>query len=140
MEFLLYLSPDGRELLHNIVSAKFNVYENIEYCQTKPIYGYVSYPSKKFVICTNNIRNKSSDIRYDVTKTLTHESVHAIHICRNQNAINISNKFQLSEEKYYRLQRSLNMANTISYQKEYEAYLLEDHPEKVIDYVKKFCF
>lgn len=140
MEFLLYLSPLGKELLYNILLAKFNVRENIELCQNKSVQGFVSYPSKKFVICTENIKNKSINVSKDVLKTLTHESVHAIQICKNNDIIRIANAPLLNQEKYYRLRMSLNVANNNSYDKEYEAYLLEDYPQKVLGYVKKFCF
>ena len=140
MEFLLYLTPVGKELLYNVLLAKFNVQENIGLCRNHSINGSVSYPSKQFVICTDNIKRNTNNVREVVSKTVTHEAVHVVQICKNNDIIRIPNAPLLGKEKHVRLSMSLSSTMNNEYDKEYEAYLLEDYPEKVLHYVKKFCF
>ena len=62
MEFLLYLTPQAQDILNQVYRAKYSVRENIGYCRSNQnIFGYADF-GKKFIICTNNIKN---DIRDD---------------------------------------------------------------------------
>lgn len=140
MEFLLYLSPIGKEILYNVIMAKFNIQENIGLCHNSSVYGSVTYPQNKFVICTNNIKTSSTNLSYHVNQTVVHEAVHVVQICKNNDIIRVSNPPFLSEQKYSRLKMSLDLTSKDSYDKEYEAYLLEDKPHEVLNYLKKFCF
>jgi len=140
MEFLLYLTPVGKELLYNVLLAKFNVKENIGLCSNPFISGAVSYPPKQFVICTDNIKRNSKNVGESVTKTVVHEAVHVAQVCKNNDIIRVPNPPPLDNQKYVRLKMSLVSTTNNEYDKEYEAYLLEDYPEKVLYYVKKFCF
>ena len=40
MEFLLYLTPIGREIVQNVIRAGYPVRENIEFCRDKKMFGY----------------------------------------------------------------------------------------------------
>ena len=60
MEFLLYLTPLGKEIINSVMLANYNVRENAPICRNKEIVGYIK--SKDFVICTNNIKNTVSPV------------------------------------------------------------------------------
>jgi hypothetical protein len=140
MDFLLYLTPIGKEILYNVIMAKFSIHENIELCHHDSVYGSVSYPPKKFTICTNNIKQSSMNPSWNINRTVVHEAVHVVQLCKNNNIIRIQNPPLLDNQKYSRLKMSLDLASNNSYDKEYEAYLLEDSPQEVLYYLKKFCF
>lgn len=135
MEFFLYLTPVGRELITNIMLKNYNVRENAPICKQQTLLGLLSGPD--FVICTNNIKNRKSPVSFYVNETVTHEAVHAIQACK-KGPIGIKG-IQLSHEKLNNVAGSL-----ISYKSspvyEVESYYLEDKPEEVLKLMKKFCF
>ena len=141
MEFLLYLSPTGQQLIKDLISAKFQVSENIAFCKGSTLFGYVDTP-KKFVICTNNIKKSGFDPNYYIGETVYHEATHAAQICnRNQNLGLSAKNMPLSWNKMKDIKNSMEATGSRgSILREHEAYWLEDKPEKVRYYVKKFCF
>jgi hypothetical protein len=141
MEFLLYLSPTGQQLIQHLISAKFQVGENIAFCKGSTLFGYADFP-KKFVICTNNIKKSGFDPNYYIGETVYHEATHAAQICNHSKNLGLSKKnMPLPSNKMQDIKNSMKATgNTGSTLKEHEAYFLEDKPEKVLYYVKKFCF
>ena len=141
MEFLLYLSPQGQQLIRDMISAKFHIHENIGLCRRGNIFGYTDVP-RKFVVCTKNIKNGGWDMEQYVSETVYHEAVHAAQLCNNSEPLGISAKtMPLPWNKLQDVKNSVNTTNSYKgKQREHEAYYFEDKPEQVRYYVKKFCF
>jgi len=136
MEFLLYLTPVGREILTGIMMKNFKVQENAPICKKyKETFGYVKSPD--FIICLDNIKNTISPVKHYVNETVYHEAVHVIHACKGE-PIGIKNAF-LSSEKLQDVIKSTQTYGSSSVY-EVEAYYLEDKPEEVNRYLKKYCF
>ena len=139
MEFLLYLSPQGQQLIHDLISAKFHIHENVGLCQNKTVFGYTTYPNK-FVICTKNIKTSGFNPHYYIEETVQHESVHAAQFCNKNNSLGtLTKEMPLPWNKLQDIKNSVSVANA-DRQKEHEAYFYEDKPEKVRYFVKKYCF
>lgn len=143
MEFLIYLSPIGNEIIDKLARAKFSFRENIGLCSNQGVYGYVEQ-NKRFVVCTRNIKNREYDVSSMINETVYHEAVHAAQICKSYNPLGISHhKMTLSYTKQQNLYNSLKVTNSTSnnltFKLEREAYWLEDKPELVSYYVDKNC-
>lgn len=134
MEFLLYLTPLGKEIINSVMLANYNIRENAPICRNKEIVGYIK--SKDFVICTNNIKNNISPVSYYVNETVYHEATHVAQYCKGSK-LNIVT--YLDKNKKDNVARSLKVSNSSS-SYENEAYYLEDKPKEVLHYLKKFCF
>lgn len=138
MEFLLYLTPIGRQIVDNVISAGYPVRENIEYCKNKNIFGYGDF--NKMVICTKNIKNSGYDFEHYVNETVYHEAVHMAHMCNGYKPFYIHMKdMPISEYKLQDVKKSVSTSSA-SQQMEHEAYWMEDKPEKVNYVLKKYCF
>ena len=134
MEFLLYLTPLGKEIINSVMLANYNIRENAPICRNKEIVGYIK--SKDFVICTNNIKNNISPVSYYVNETVYHEATHVAQYCKGSK-LNIVT--YLDKNKEDNVARSLKVSNSSS-SYENEAYYMEDKPKEVLHYIKKFCF
>ena len=134
MEFLLYLTPLGKEIINSVMLANYNIRENAPICRNKEIVGYIK--SKDFVICTNNIKNNISPVSYYVNETVYHEATHVAQYCKGSK-LNIVT--YLDKNKEDNVARSLKVSNSSS-SYENEAYYMEDKPKEVLHYLKKFCF
>jgi len=138
MEFLLYLTPIGKQIIDNVIRAGYPVRENIEYCKDKNIFGYGDFD--KMVICTKNIKNGGYDLEHYINETVYHEAVHMAHMCNGYKPFYINVKdMPLPWEKLEDIKKSVQMSNS-SRQMEHEAYWMEDKPEKVNYVLKKYCF
>ena len=136
MDFLLYLTPIGQEIISNIPSHKVEVLENSQLCKKyTELFGYTQ-PSK-FVVCTDNIKNKISPVSFYVNETVYHEAVHIAQSCKGE-ALGVENPL-LESRKQKDVNNSLKY-NKGAYTYEVEAYYLEDKPELVLSYLKKYCF
>ena len=135
MDFLLYLTPIGNEIINKIISKNYMVRENSQICRNKEIFGTLTRP--EFVICTNNIKNTISPVKHYVNETVYHEAVHVIHSCKG-GPIGISG-ISLDQWKLNDVIRSSNVTGQHQVY-ELEAYYLEDKPELVNSYLKKYCF
>ena len=134
MEFLLYLTPLGKEIINSVMLANYNVRENAPICRNKEIVGYIKF--KDFVICTNNIKNNVSPVSYYINETVYHEATHVAQYCKGSK-LNIAT--YLDKNKEDNVARSLKVSNSSS-SYESEAYYLEDKPKEVLHYLKRFCF
>ena len=141
MIFLHYLSPTGQQLIQDLISAKFHIHENVGFCKQSNLFGYVDLP-KKFVICTNNIKKSGFDPNYYVGETVYHEATHAAQICNGNRNLGLSIKnMPLPWNKMEDIKKTINATgNSGSKMREHEAFWLEDKPQQVHYYVKKFCF
>ena len=134
MQFLLYLTPAGQEIISTIMRRNYNVVENAPICRNKELFGVVQTPN--FVICLNNIKNTISPVDHYVNETVYHEAVHVAQACKNGPlGVNVS----LDPYKMNDVVRSVMVGGAYPVY-ESEAYFLEDKPEQVLYYLKKFCF
>lgn len=138
MEFFLYLTPIGREIVQNVIRAGYPVRENIEFCRDGKRFGYGDF--NKMVICTQNIKNGGYDLDRYVNETVYHEAVHMAHMCNGYKPFNIHiEDMPLSWEKQQDVKKSVAMSQS-SRQMEHEAFWMEDKPEKVNYVLNKYCF
>lgn len=135
MEFLIYLTPIGNQIINQVISKNYTIRENAPICRNKEIFGLLDRPN--FTICLNNIKNTISPVKHYVNETVYHEAVHVIHSCKS-GPIGIKN-IQMDGYKLNDVVRSSNITKQHQVY-ELEAYYLEDKPELVYDYLKKFCF
>ena len=139
MEFLLYLTPQAKDILNQIYQAKYSVRENVDYCRrNKDIFGYADF-GQKFVICTKNIKNSGFELKHYVNETVYHEATHVAHLCNGYKPFGISKKDMiLPSFKYQDIKNSVNVSGAPA-QIEHEAYWMEDKPEKVKYVIQKYC-
>lgn len=136
MDFLLYLTPIGNEIINRVMMKNFNVIENAPICRNKDIFGFAKSPN--FIICTNNIKNRISPVKHYVNETVYHEAVHIAQSCKG-GALGIKNT-NLPSNKLTDVTNSVKAYRQGSVVYEMEAYYLEDKPEQVNYYLKKYCF
>jgi len=137
MEFLFYLTPIGNQIINKVMMKNFNVVENGAVCKNKELFGMANSPN--FTICTNNIKNYNSDrVSFNINETVYHEAVHVAQMCK-RSPLGIKN-IQLGSNKLTDVSRSVNVSKSRTTIFEMEAYYLEDKPEQVNYYLKKFCF
>lgn len=136
MDFLFYLTPEAHQILNLVISKSYKIQENAPTCKKyTELFGYIE--NKKFIICTSNIKSKTNLVEYYVNETVYHESVHIAQFCKGS-SLGIKNP-TLSAEKLNDVVRSTNY-NKDAFTYEVEAYYLEDKPEQIGSYIKKYCF
>lgn len=135
MEFLLYLTPIGNQIINQIISKNYAIRENAPICRNKEIFGTLTGP--EFVICTTNIKNTISPVKHYVNETVYHEAVHVIHSCKG-GPIGIVG-INLDQWKLNDVMRSSKITKQHQIY-ELEAYYLEDKPDLVLSYIEKYCF
>ncbi len=154
MEFIIFLSKLDKEILDLLIKANYIVEENrIECLLNKEIKGLHNFVENKIIICTENAKRKTNyrnmkqqqsmnNIKTEraIRKALRHEATHAIQKCNNNKIIGdikkLENKLHQSKRKALKFSTS-NFSGT--YAKEVEAYVLEDKPKKVKNFIKKYC-
>lgn len=143
MEFLLYLTPIGRDI-YNLVSQKVRFAENPPVCRQHEIYGWYDSRTNVMSICTNRIKN-GPDVKYYMNETLFHEAVHVAQDCKAQGR-EWYVPFGIDRSKMKLSQRRIDDLNTATRMHpnnraiEHEAFWMEDKPEKVKYVVEKYCF
>jgi hypothetical protein len=135
MDFLIYLTPIGNQIISKIISKHYVIKENAPICRNKEIFGFLKTP--EFIICTDNIKNTISPVKHYVNETVYHEAVHIIQSCK-KGPIGISN-VSLDQWKLNDVVRSSNISKQHQIY-ELEAYYLEDKPDLVLSYIEKYCF
>lgn len=142
MEFLLYLTSFGRDI-YSIVSQKVQVVENTSICtKNRKIYGWYSSSKNTLIMCTKNIKT-NSNYRYYINETLFHESVHVAQNCKSNQTGMVKlgvNTLLISPNKLNDVNNSVSISGPKYYNIEKEAYYLEDKPNKISNYLKKYCF
>jgi hypothetical protein len=144
MQFPLYLTSEGKQILDLVAKAHFNIRENISWCADGSYYGATIKENKTFFICTKNILKGPDPKRY-LNETVYHEAVHVVQQCKGKNdlkpiGIPIS-QMPLPSNKMKDIESSLGLTkNKFMRRNEHEAFWLEDKPKQVIYYLKKFCF
>ena len=154
MEFIIFLSKIDKEILELIKKANYKVEENkIECLLNKEIKGLHNLEENKIIICTENAKRKTNytlikdysnkenfKTKRAIRKALRHEATHIIQKCNNNQTIRdikeLENKLHPSKRKALEFSTSRFAGN---YEKEIEAYILEDKPKKVKEGIKKYC-
>lgn len=150
MEFVLFLSKIDKEIIELINKSNHSIEENTALCLIdKKFVGFFKKREKGIVICTKNAKKLGGyreDKRYDNHKTniyirraLRHEATHLVQSCNNNKPIGIIKNIQdrIHEGKLKALNSSVQL--TGNYEKELEAYVLEDKPRKVKEILKSYC-
>ena len=150
MEFILFLSKIDKEIIELINKSNHSIEENTALCLIdKKFVGFYKRKEKAIVICTKNAKKLGGyrkDKRYDNHKTniyirraLRHEATHLVQSC---NKDKITGVIKNIEDKINaRKLKALNSSVQISgnYEKELEAYVMEDKPRKVKEILKTYC-
>ncbi len=124
MEFLLYLTPAGQEIISKIMLKNYNVRENAPICRNKQLFGVLKSPD--FVVCLNNIKNTISPVKHYVNETVYHEAVHVAQACK-RGKLGVS--ASLDQYKLTDVMNSVKATGSYAVY-ETEAYYLEDKPEE----------
>lgn len=144
MQFPLFLTPEGKQILELVAKARFNIRENISWCADARYYGATIKENKTFFICTKTIL-KGPEPKRNLNETVHHEAVHVAQQCKGKNnlipiGIPIS-QMPLPSNKMVDIQASIRLIKSKSIMSiEHEAFWLEDKPKQIIYYLKKFCF
>ena len=154
MEFIIFLSKLDKEILDLLIRANYIVEENkVECLLNRNIKGLHNFEENKIIICTENAKKKTNykNIKLQqnkenfkteraIRKALRHEATHAIQKCNDNKLIGdikkLKSKLNQSKKKALEFSTS-NFSGT--YEKEVEAYVLEDKPKKVKNLIKKYC-
>ena len=154
MEFIIFLSKLDKEILDLLMKANYIVEENKIECRiNKEIKGLHKFEENKIIICTENAKKKTNyrnetqrpnkdnfKTKLAIRKALRHEASHAIQKCNNNKT---AGDIKILEAKLHQSKRrslefsTKNFSGT--YAKEIEAYVLEDKPKKVRDFIKNYC-
>ena len=154
MEFIIFLSKLDKEILDLLIRANYIVEENkVECLLNRNIKGLHNFEENKIIICTENAKKKTNykNIKLQqnkenfkteraIRKALRHEATHAIQKC-NDNKI-IGDIKKLKSKLHQSKKKALEFSTSIfsgTYEKEVEAYVLEDKPKKVKNLIKKYC-
>ena len=150
MEFILFLSKIDMEIIDLINKSNHSIKENTTLCLIDKKYvGFFKKSEKEIVICTENAKKLGGyreGEKYDNQKTkvyirraLRHETTHLVQSCNNNKPTgvikNIENR--IHERKLKALYSSLQISG--NYEKELEAYVMEDKPRKVKEILKSYC-
>ena len=143
MEFLLYLSPIGKEI-YSLISQRIKVVENTPICRKHDIYGWFDAPKRTMTFCTDTIK-KGPNPEYYMNETLFHESVHVSQSCKNNMGwvapLWISPSLMpINQRRKTDIETAKKIVGNNVQQIEHEAFWMEDKPEKVKYVLKKYCF
>ena len=150
MEFILFLSKIDKEIIELINKSNHSIEENTALCLIDKKYvGFFKKREKAIVICTKNAKKLGGyreDKRYDNHKTniylrraLRHEATHLVQSCNNNKPTGIIKNIEerIHEGKLKALNSSVQLSG--NYEKELEAYVMEDKPRKVKEILKSYC-
>ena len=154
MEFIIFLGKLDKEIIELVRKANYSIEENPPICLINKKYiGFHNKAEKLIVICTENAKkitnfrkkqllNKNNNHKTElyVKRALRHEATHMIQSCNNNEIIgNIEDiKKRLNKNKIKALKSSMMISGS-NLNREFEAYLMEDKPRKVIKALKKYC-
>ena len=154
MEFIIFLSKLDKDILNLLIEANYIVEENkIECLINKNIKGLHNFEENKIIICTENAKKKTNyknnkqkpnkdnfKTELAIRKALRHEATHVIQKCNDNKIVGEINKLESKLNKSKRKALEFSTSNfSGTYEKEVEAYVLEDKPNKVKKLIKKYC-
>ena len=154
MEFIIFLTKLDKEILELVRKNNYSIEENSHICLTNRMYiGFHNKAEKLIVICTENAKkitnfkrknllNKNDNHKTElyISRALRHEATHMIQSCNNNKIIgDIEDiKKRLNKNKIKALKSSMKVSGS-NLNREFEAYLMEDKPRKVIKAIQKYC-
>lgn len=144
MDFIAYLNPIEAQV-YVMASKRARIVENSAVCKTYDIFGFFRTTTRELSICTSRIKRHSSwSQSQSIKQTLMHESVHLAQACKSRfrhlEPLGISRKsMTLSDDRLDSLRKVLAFDPRLL-NVDYEAFYLEDKPEKVKYVVRKYCF
>ena len=154
MEFIIFLSKIDKEILDLLMKANYVVEENkVECLLNENIKGLHNFKENKIIICTENAKKKTNyknnkqkpnkdnfKTELAIRKALRHEATHVIQKCNDNKIVGEINKLESKLNKSKRKALEFSTSNfSGTYEKEVEAYVLEDKPKKVKKLIKKYC-
>ena len=154
MEFIIFLSKIDKEILDLLMKANYVVEENkVECLLNENIKGLHNFEENKIIICTENAKKKTNyknnkqkpnkdnfKTELAIRKALRHEATHVIQKCNDNKIVGEINKLESKLNKSKRKALEFSTSNfSGTYEKEVEAYVLEDKPKKVKKLIKKYC-
>ena len=133
LEFFSYLTPLGQQIIAVVQQRKFNIKQNEPICRKRELLGIVVGHS--LTICLDNIKKALSPVDHYVNETINHESVHIAQYCKSGRlgVVTALDKYKKNDAR-----RSNKIGNS-DIVMEKEAYELEDKPEEVLYYLRKYC-
>ena len=150
MEFILFLSKIDKEIIELINKANYSIEENTALCLLNKKYvGFFKRKEKTIVICTKNAKKLAGyreNEKYDNHKTniyirraLRHEATHLVQSCNNNKPTGVIKNIEdrIHKGKLKALNSSVQLSG--NYEKELEAYVMEDKPRKVKEILKSYC-
>ena len=150
MEFILFLNKIDKEIIDLINKSNHSIEENTSLCLIdKKFVGFYKKKEKTIVICTENAKKLGGyreDKSYDNHKTklyirraLRHETTHLVQSCNKNKPTGVIKNIEdkIHEGKLKALNSSVQISG--NYDKELEAYVLEDKPRKVKEIMKNYC-
>ena len=150
MEFILFLSKIDKEIIELINKSNHPIEENTALCSIDNKYvGFFKRREKAIVICTENAKKLGGYRKgknYDNHKTnlyirraLRHETTHLVQSCNNNKPTGVIKNIEdkINERKLKALNSSVQLSG--NYDKELEAYVMEDKPRKVKEILKSYC-
>ena len=150
MEFILFLSKIDKEIIELINKSNHSIEENTALCLIDKKYvGFFKRREKAIVICTKNAKKLGGyreGKRYDNHKTniyirraLRHEATHLVQSCNNNKPTGVIKNIEdkIHRGKFKALNSSVKLSG--NYEKELEAYVMEDKPRKVKEILKSYC-
>ena len=150
MEFILFLSKIDKEIIELINKSNNSIEENTALCLIdKKFVGFYKRREKVIVICTKNAKTLGGyreGKRYDNHKTklyirraLRHETTHLVQSCNDNRPTGVIKKIEnkIHEGKLKALSSSVRISG--NYDKELEAYVMEDKPRKVKEILESYC-
>ena len=150
MEFILFLSKIDKEIIELVNSSKNSIEENTALCNIdKKFVGFYKKGEKSIVICTNNAKklggykkNKNDNnhkTKLYIRRALRHEATHLAQACNNDKPTGIIKDIhkRIHKGKLKALNNSVQISG--NYNKEVEAYVMEDKPKKVKKIIQDYC-
>ena len=150
MEFILFLNKLDKEIIELINKSNHSIEEDTALClMDKKFVGFYKKREKTIVICTQNAKklggyrdHKSYDnhkTKLYIRRALRHETTHLVQSCNNNKPTgvikNIEDKIHVG--KLNALKSSVRISG--NFDKELEAYVMEDKPRKIKEILKSYC-
>ena len=150
MEFILFLNKIDKEIIELINKSNNSIEENTALCNIdKRFVGFYKKKEKTIVICTQNAKKLGGyreDKRYDNHKTniyirraFRHETTHLVQSCNNNKPTGVIKNLEdkIHKGKLKALKSSVRISG--NFDKELEAYVMEDRPRKIKEMLKSYC-
>ena len=150
--YLDFLSKEVKPLHAKIFEANFLVSQDPPMCEkNKLIRGFFYSKYRAIYLCLENLLDdprlgnidgsgKDTDARFQLSRTLTHEAVHAAQWCKGRDDWTL---FDHDEAKGFNGFGDIALEKASEYRgnrrSEYEAYLLENDPDLVHDMFGIYC-